>query len=295
MVNEEDTYSTLFSVLKHPIRRRIIRMLYNKPHAYMEILSVLNVETGFLNYHLDSMRELVKKDERRRYSLSIFGEAAVGLISRVEEPTKRESKAIRIMGFRLNLPRILTLAIVALLISNVCSFSSYQSLYRERTNALGEVMIQTRGLLSEANRILNQTLVSGIVNFDAWQVMLRDMALQLRLYAIISELDPDHRQQWMQIRLAVDDVTTLFFQIDQKYETVCERCLNLTKKQISSLSALLEGLAIIEAKAFPRKMVIGTNPEIRVDEEELTESIKASFDIQARVQTAQVEFGLQGK
>jgi len=35
---EEETYSLIFTSLKHPIRRRILRMLADKPLTYSEIL-----------------------------------------------------------------------------------------------------------------------------------------------------------------------------------------------------------------------------------------------------------------
>lgn len=97
VASEEDTYSTVFSVLKHPVRRRIVRMLSAKPCTYTEILRALNVETGYLNYHLESMRELIAKDEQGKYSLSVFGEAAASFVTRVEEPDQ-ERKRVRPAG-----------------------------------------------------------------------------------------------------------------------------------------------------------------------------------------------------
>jgi len=292
MAHEEDTYSTLFSVLKHPIRRRILRMLNANPRTYTEILAALNVETGFLNYHLEQMRELIVKDERGRYGLSVFGEAAVGLISKVEEPAKRDEKVVRAIGVRFTLSHLLAIALVILLVCNIYYFSSFQSLYRDRTNALGGIMIQTRGLLSEANNVLNHTLANGRIDFELWQVILRDMALQLRLYATTAELDPGHRQQWTHIRSAIDEVTTLFFHIDQKYEPTIGRYLSLTNPQASSLRDLLEGLLVIEERGFPKEIILGAIPQIKADEEELTRAVEAAVDIQARAQTARIEFGL---
>jgi len=293
MAHEEDTYSTLFSVLKHPIRRRILRMLNDKPYTYTEILTVLNVETGFLNYHLEQMRELIFKDERGRYGLSVFGEAAVGLIAQVEEPAKRDEKVVRVVGVRLSLTHLLAIALVALSVCNIYYFSAYQGLYRDRTNALGGIMFQTRGLLSEANNVLNHTLVNGRIDFELWQVMLRDMALQLRLYATTVELDPGHRQQWTQIRSAIDEVTILFYHIDQKYETTSGRYLSLTNPQASSLRGILAGLLVIEERGFPKEIILGAIPLIRADEEDLTRSVEAAVDIQARVQNARIEFGVE--
>lgn len=90
MTAEDDTYSTIFTALKHPIRRKILRQLNTLPVTYTELLNSLSIENGLLNYHLDSMHELIKKEENGTYTLSEFGRAGLNLIQRVEEPIKQE-------------------------------------------------------------------------------------------------------------------------------------------------------------------------------------------------------------
>jgi len=82
---EEDTYSVIFSSLKHPIRRRILRMLTEGPRSFSELQDVFRIESGHLTYHLESLRHLVIKGEDGRYALSSFGEAAVSMMHGVEE------------------------------------------------------------------------------------------------------------------------------------------------------------------------------------------------------------------
>jgi DNA-binding transcriptional ArsR family regulator len=91
---EDDTYSIIFNALKHPIRRKILRMLNQSPSPYTEILTTLSIENGLLNYHLDNMKELLTKDEEGRYKLSEFGRAAINLIEKVEEPIKKEPTSL---------------------------------------------------------------------------------------------------------------------------------------------------------------------------------------------------------
>jgi len=83
---EEDTYTAIFSALKHPIRRKILRMLEEAPATYTEMMNALGVETGLLNYHLESLSALLAKNNEGRYRLSDFGKAALSLTRRVEEP-----------------------------------------------------------------------------------------------------------------------------------------------------------------------------------------------------------------
>ncbi|MGD0159108.1 MAG: helix-turn-helix domain-containing protein [Candidatus Bathyarchaeia archaeon] len=83
--NDEEPYSTIFASLKHPIRRRILRMLSVKPMSFSEMLEVLGVSSSFLNYHIENLGELVGKTEDGKYKLSSFGEAAMATMMRVED------------------------------------------------------------------------------------------------------------------------------------------------------------------------------------------------------------------
>jgi DNA-binding Lrp family transcriptional regulator len=85
--DEEETYSLIFSSLKHPIRRKILRLLSENPKTFTEIFEEVGVDSSTLSYHLDSLKELVKK-ENAKYSLSDFGHAAISLMWKVEEPER---------------------------------------------------------------------------------------------------------------------------------------------------------------------------------------------------------------
>lgn len=52
------------------------------------MLETLGISSSHLTYHLENLGELVSKMEDGRYKLSVFGEAAVGTMSRVEEVPK---------------------------------------------------------------------------------------------------------------------------------------------------------------------------------------------------------------
>jgi DNA-binding transcriptional ArsR family regulator len=96
---EDEIYSTMFSSLKHPVRRKILRMLGNKPMTFMEMVEELGVSTPHLTYHLDSLGELVSKLDNGQYKLSAFGLATVGAMKGVEEVREIEPKR-RVVSFR---------------------------------------------------------------------------------------------------------------------------------------------------------------------------------------------------
>ena len=75
--SEEETYSIMFSSLKHPARRKILRMLADKPKNFSRILEEMGISSSHLTYHLENLGELVTKMDDGKYRLSTFGKAAV--------------------------------------------------------------------------------------------------------------------------------------------------------------------------------------------------------------------------
>ncbi len=91
-ISEDEIYSIMFTSLKHPVRRKILRMLANKPMTFMEIVENLGVSTSHLTYHLESLGELVSKMDNSQYKLSTFGLATVSAMNSVEEAPQTEIK-----------------------------------------------------------------------------------------------------------------------------------------------------------------------------------------------------------
>jgi DNA-binding transcriptional ArsR family regulator len=89
---EEEIYSIMFTSLKHPARRKILRLLAAKPMTFMEMVDTLGVSTSHLTYHLESLGELITKSEDGQYRLSSFGEATVGAMKSVEEVPELQVK-----------------------------------------------------------------------------------------------------------------------------------------------------------------------------------------------------------
>lgn len=114
---EEDTYTAIFSALKHPIRRKILRMLEVEPATYTEMMNALGIETGLLNYHLESLSALLAKNDEGKYKLSEFGEAALSLTRRVEEPASGRAPGSS-AGRRMTLVLITGLLIVGVALSS---------------------------------------------------------------------------------------------------------------------------------------------------------------------------------
>jgi DNA-binding transcriptional ArsR family regulator len=138
---EEDTYSSIFTALKHPIRRRILRMLGQSPVTYTDILNQLNIDNGLLNYHLDNIKELITKDKEGKYVLSEFGKAALSLTTKVEEPVAKQGDRI----FGLN-----TIQIKSVLAILVIFLGVFTVLYVDLNNRYIDVETKYRSQLIPA-------------------------------------------------------------------------------------------------------------------------------------------------
>lgn len=90
--NEEEIYSIMFKSLKHPARRQILRLLNDKPLAFMELVELLGVSSSHLTYHLESLGELITKTPEGLYCLSNFGKAAASAMKGVQEAPELASR-----------------------------------------------------------------------------------------------------------------------------------------------------------------------------------------------------------
>jgi hypothetical protein len=142
--SEDEIYSTMFSSLKHPVRRKILRMLGNKPMTFMEMVDELGVSSSHLTYHLESLGELVSKQDSGQYKLSAFGVATIGAMKGVEDIHEAEPK-------RKQVTSKWKMASVALLIATIAvsalagiAINSYMQIY----NTQQDLIDQNHRLLS---------------------------------------------------------------------------------------------------------------------------------------------------
>lgn len=75
-------FESLSDVLKHPIRRRILLVLYEKGSMlYVDLMHLVGVtNTGKFNYHLKILGDLIEKDQKGKYGLTEKGQMAAQLL-----------------------------------------------------------------------------------------------------------------------------------------------------------------------------------------------------------------------
>jgi parallel beta-helix repeat protein len=90
--SEEDTYSIMFSSLRHPIRRKILRtLLLVQSCSFSNLQKEINIESSHLTYHIESLGSLLMRTEDAKYCLSALGQAAAATMKQVEDAPKINS------------------------------------------------------------------------------------------------------------------------------------------------------------------------------------------------------------
>ncbi len=120
--NEEEIYSIMFRSLKHPARRKILRILNDKPMTFMELAELIGVSSSHLTYHLESLGELVCKLDDGQYRLSSFGKATVSAMKGVEEAPELETRRPKKMARKWKA----TFAVLMVAVLLLSSFGIYQ-------------------------------------------------------------------------------------------------------------------------------------------------------------------------
>jgi len=153
--SNEEPYSTIFASLKHPIRRRILRMLSKKPMSFSELLEGLGVSSSFLTYHLDNLGELVGKIDGGKYRLSSFGEAAMATMTKVEDiPTSISTKPKRMIGR--NVAIALGLVCIILAVGLIGVFAYYAPTINDKNNMISSLDAQISKLNSNVTDLQKQ-------------------------------------------------------------------------------------------------------------------------------------------
>ncbi len=166
---EDEIYSIMFSSLKHPIRRKILRMLGSKPMTFMELVEELGISTPNLTYHLESLGELISKMDNGQYRLSTFGQASVSAMRGVEDVHTAEPKR-RWMDFREK--AIFGVMLIAIIL--LASFAAVQF------NHNGQLLDDNAALNSE-----NQELLSWGIGTDKIADFVRNIThIDTRNYTV---------------------------------------------------------------------------------------------------------------
>ena len=163
----ETIYSTMFSSLKHPARRKILRMLSEKPLSFSKLLEAIEVSSSHLTYHLESLGELVSKTDAGEYRLSTFGEAAVNTMRIVEDAPAVQSQngKFRSWGWKPILAALI-IGIVLVASFSVLQYSTLSQLSAEYTKLQERYDRLVTGSTDEATNFLRNVALLDLTKYD---------------------------------------------------------------------------------------------------------------------------------
>jgi len=182
--SEEETYSTMFASLRHPARRKILRMLAEKPKTFSEILEELGVSSSHLTYHLETLGELVSKIGEGKYRLSAFGEAAVLTMRGVEEVPAIQPKQVSALPLRWK--SFLAVLMIGIIVLASVSSMEFISLNR-KSSEYDQLMNDFSRVSAENVRLATYSIsTNGFVSFlqDVIQLNISKYAARLESHTI---------------------------------------------------------------------------------------------------------------
>jgi len=192
---EEDLYTEIFSALKHPIRRRILRSLEPNRRTYTELLNDLGVDTGLLNYHLDHLGSLIRKADDGRYMLSDFGVAALGLTTRIEDPREKKDD-FHFLGLRFPRTPVILIVVAALLISNIFLWNSLSESQRWYGYNFDYNIHEVNRWYKMFVYKLDRSLVDDVLNREELEGVHDSLAGLLLAVSGVTPLDRNHHEMW---------------------------------------------------------------------------------------------------
>ena len=178
---EEDTYSIMFTALRHPARRTILKMLSEKSMTFSQMLNKLGIPGSQLTYHLENLVEFIVKVETGKYKLSVLGEASVSMLKGAEEVKSIHTKKFSSLPLRWKSLFALLMIGIVLLASMSCvqyySFNRLSNDYELLKADLEKARLQNQQIISwnSAERALS--IIRDVVQIDTTKyqtTLLRD-------------------------------------------------------------------------------------------------------------------------
>jgi hypothetical protein len=177
----EETYSAMFSSLRHPARRKILRMLSEKEMTFSQMLDELEIPGSHLTYHLENLGEFLVKMPDGKYTLSTIGEASCAIMKGAEEVPNMQTKKFSMLPLRWKtLLTIFTIGIILLAsLSAVQTYSLNQlsNDYDLLKADLEKERLQNQQIISWSSAERAMNIIRDVVQIDTTRyhtTLLRD-------------------------------------------------------------------------------------------------------------------------
>lgn len=169
--SEEEIYSVMFSSLRHPARRKILRMLSERAMTFSQMLEELAIPSSHLTYHLENLGELLVKDTDGKYKLSSFGKASVSMMKGAEEVPNVHTK--RFSALPLRWKSLYAVFIVGMLLLSTFAVVQHTTFNQLSTDYEGlradfeKIQAQNQQLLSWSTSASKaMSIIRDVIQFD---------------------------------------------------------------------------------------------------------------------------------
>jgi DNA-binding transcriptional ArsR family regulator len=174
--SEEETYSIMFTSLRHAARRKILRMLSEKSMTFSQMLDKLGVPGSQLTYHLETLSEFIVKMENGKYTLSRLGEASVSMLKGAEEVESVQTKKFSSLPLRWkSIVAVLMIGIVLLASMSYIQYTSFNHLSRDYEllkDDFDRVRSQNQQILQSSTAERVRTTIRDVVQIDITQYQI---------------------------------------------------------------------------------------------------------------------------
>ena len=183
---EEDTYSIMFTSLKHPSRRTILKMLSEKPMTFSQMLDKLGIPGSQLTYHLETLSEFIIKMENGKYKLSRLGDASVSMLMGAEKVEGVKTKKFSSLPFRWK--SVLVVLLIGIMLLSSMSYVQYASFnqlskdYKLLEADFERVKSQNQQILLSSTAERVRTILKDVVQLDIeqYQITLLSNTMETR-------------------------------------------------------------------------------------------------------------------
>lgn len=159
----EETYSAMFSSLRHPARRKILRMLSERSMTFSQMLDELGIPGSHLTYHLENLGEFVVKMEDGKYKLSSVGEASVSIMKGAEEVPNIQAKKFSSLPLRWK--SLFAVFIIGIVIFASISYVQYAS-FNQLSNDYRLLKAENQQILSWNSAERAMAIIRGVAQID---------------------------------------------------------------------------------------------------------------------------------
>lgn len=166
----EETYSAMFSSLRHPARRKILKMLSDKEMTFSQMLDELEIPGSHLTYHLENLSDFLVKMPDGKYKLSSVGEASCSIMKGAEEVPNMHNHKFSVLPLKWKtIVTVFAIGIILLASTSVAQYYFFNQLssdYKLLEDELEQAKSESHQIISWSSAERALAVIRDIAQID---------------------------------------------------------------------------------------------------------------------------------